>query len=504
MIENAKALTFVLALAICVFWITRPVMLHYTSKSDLTRRHCAWLLLTSAAFLSPSFWLYVLIAVPVYFWAGRKDSNPVAFYLLLLQVIPQIPIYIPVVGIKNLFELDNYRLLALCVLLPAAFRTPKGFVSLRRYRLPGLLILAYGALTIWNRSPYTSFTDSLRGIFLFLIDTYLLYKVVRRWSASRQQIIEALASLFLGCAIMAAIGTFESAKHWLLYELIQQQWVGTTNIFYLSRAGMLRPSASSGNVLVLGFLLAIGVGIWLNIGKNSLSAVRRTLVWLLLIVGLIVTYSRGPWIGAVVIAAIWLLSGNARPILRPRTIAVGALIAICLILSPLGARVIHALPFMGGTEGADTFTYRQRLLDRSLDLIKEHPLFGNQLVLFSMEDLRQGMGMIDIVNSYIAVALFNGLIGLVLFLGPILTVLLRLYREARKLQIAEPETAALGSTLVSCIVGTLVMLATCSFIFGYTKIYYVLIAMSAGYVMSVGKPLPMPGAIANSNLGASR
>ena len=35
-------------------------------------------------------------------WGGRKDSNPVAFYQLLMQVNPDTPVEIPTVGINEL------------------------------------------------------------------------------------------------------------------------------------------------------------------------------------------------------------------------------------------------------------------------------------------------------------------------------------------------------------------------------------------------------------------
>src|SRR6185437_2975970 len=107
---------------------------------------------SAAAFLSPSFWAFALVAAVALFWGGRKDTNPLAFYLLLINVIPSIPIQIPTIGlpIKQLFELDIFRLLSFCVLLPAAWR-------LRRTKDPNriqglqtmdLLLIGYGILTV--------------------------------------------------------------------------------------------------------------------------------------------------------------------------------------------------------------------------------------------------------------------------------------------------------------------------------------------------------------------
>ena len=77
---------------------------------DFARRRNVWLLLTTAAFLSPSFWIYVMIAMPVMAWAAHRDSNPTALYLFLYFVIPPVFIAIPTVLINQLFALSNERL----------------------------------------------------------------------------------------------------------------------------------------------------------------------------------------------------------------------------------------------------------------------------------------------------------------------------------------------------------------------------------------------------------
>src|SRR5262245_10431772 len=105
-----------------IFRFARPIAMRFTSAEDFSRRRNVWLALTAVAFLSPSFWVFVAVAVPLLVWAGRQDSNPVALYLLLLHVIPPIPVAIPVIGISQLFDLDNYRLLSFCILVPAALR----------------------------------------------------------------------------------------------------------------------------------------------------------------------------------------------------------------------------------------------------------------------------------------------------------------------------------------------------------------------------------------------
>src|SRR5579863_3538628 len=112
------ALIVVLVIAAAIFRIAKPVALRFSGSHDFSRRRNVWFVLTIAAFMSPNFWIFALLGIPLLIWAGRKDTNPVALYLLLFQVIPSVPIDIPMVGLNTLFPLDNYRLLSCCVLMP--------------------------------------------------------------------------------------------------------------------------------------------------------------------------------------------------------------------------------------------------------------------------------------------------------------------------------------------------------------------------------------------------
>ena len=98
MIFSIKAMIVVLAIGVMVFRFGKPIALLFSSESDFNRRRNVWFVLTVDGFLSPNFWLFALIAAPLLPWAGRKDTNPLALYLILLHVIPPIPVAIPVVA----------------------------------------------------------------------------------------------------------------------------------------------------------------------------------------------------------------------------------------------------------------------------------------------------------------------------------------------------------------------------------------------------------------------
>ena len=122
MFADIKPLIVVWLLAAGVFYLAKPIALQFMTAEDLSRRRLTWFLLTGMSFISPNFWVYTLVAVPMLVWACRRDSNPIALYAFMLHVIPPVPVIIPILGNNGLFALDNFRLLAFCVLLPGSLR----------------------------------------------------------------------------------------------------------------------------------------------------------------------------------------------------------------------------------------------------------------------------------------------------------------------------------------------------------------------------------------------
>jgi O-antigen ligase len=511
MFYSIKALIVVLAIAATIFHLAKPIALRFISAEDFSRRRLMWFGLTAVSFVSPNFWLYTLVAAPILVWANRKDSNPIALYLLMLHVIPPVDVIIPVLGNNGLFALDNYRLLALCVLLPAAIRYRKN----RENSMAGtfgamdILLLAFGVLQVALYTPPDlphhflipdSPTNALRRAVLFILDTYLLYFTVTRTCQSRRKMVDAAATFCLSCGVMGAIAMFEHLKGWLLYVDIAARWGTDPNAaFYLTRAGSLRAQASAGHALALGYLLAVAFGFWLYLKSQVESRIQRIGVTLLLWGGLFATYSRGPWLGA---AAIYFTFNAVGPRAASRLVkgtAVALALAGLIGVSPIGERILEVLPVLGRSADS-SITYRQRLAERGWELVLAHPFFGDQFPWPEMEDLRQGEGIIDVVNTYLGVALNYGLIGLFCFLSFILLGLTTVYVRSKELTRSDPDLASFGTTLIACIVGTLVMLDGNSFFLGCEKMFYVLAGLAAAYARLTRSPSHRPAVVGTGNL----
>lgn len=486
-----KELIALLVLSIPTFAIAKSTALLFMEEADFKRRRNVWVIVTIAAFLSPNFWVFVLIAAPTLYWGGKRDANPLAFYLLLMNVVPPISVEIPTIGINHLFDLNIFRLLSFCVLIPAALRLRKARepAAVKDIRTLDLLLIGLGVLQVAFYVPpdgatgillQNSFTNILRDAFLFFVDVYVLYYVASRSCTNRRALQDALAAFVISCTLMAVVAVFESVKHWLLYNDLNALWGGNPlDSEYLIRAGLLRTEASSGHPLVLGYLLAIAFGFWLYLKTRVNRRAIRMTVTAVLLAGLFVSFSRGPWGGALVIFIAYSAFGPHSNSKLLKLVAASLVVGILLVGSPAGQQLRSMLPFAGNKQASASLLYRERLVNRSWELIQASPLFGDQLALSKMQKLRQGQGIIDIVNAYVNVTLFHGFLGLALFLAFILGALAKGRSATRSLAQADADIKLLGASLAACIVGTLLMLADCGLELGYAILFYVLAGLSA-------------------------
>ena len=496
-----KPLIYVLVIAAIVFRLSKPFAVLFITPQDLARRRKVWYALTIVAFLSPSFWLFVLVAIPVMTIAGRKDSNPSALYLMLLQVIPGIDVPVPMIGMPFLFIINNYFLLSICIMLPVALRIlrSKQKTDDRRLDAMDFCLLAYGLLTailyVHYESPDGgvfpgSITESLRRGLVFLLGIFIAYYSLRHLNSDRRKLVDSMASFCLACALMAAIAVFESARHWALYQTAVQ-WGYFAGSRPLTRGDSLRAMASSGHSLALGHLLVVALGFWLYLQTRLESAWLRIGVTVLYWAGLFAAYARGAWIGAVLVSLLFTA-------LRPNPLSkilkaslVGALVVGLVYLSPLADRIISVMPFLGGQVDTFNVTYRDRLWDRAWQVIQQSPIWGDPAALSKMHDLRQGEGIIDLVNSYVAVLLGSGFVGLTLFGIFILIPLMKAWSANRLLKASDPDLCLMGASFVCCIIGTLLLIGSTSFEGASERLFYILAALGAAYAQ-VAKASQLP------------
>jgi O-antigen ligase len=252
---------------------------------------------------------------------------------------------------------------------------------------------------------------------------------------------------------------------------------------YLGREGIIRAIASAGQPIALGYTVATAIGLYLYLQKSITPKISSRMGALLLFLGLLAPLSRGPWVGTVCIILVFIITGKQIVKRLSFLLLAGVTIIPLIIISPVGEKVINLIPFIGETEKFNV-DYRGRLFVNSMTVIKRHPWFGSvdYLETPEMESMRQGQGIIDIVNTYIQVTLESGFIGAGLFIGFFLTICWGIYRGFRRLQDKSTEEYLLGRALLATIAGTLVIIATVSSITVIPIVYWSIAGLGAAYI----------------------
>lgn len=485
--EYLRALVVILFLASAVFVFAKASACALASvAADFERRRNLWFAITLAAFLAQNYWLFVVIAAAMTLIAVPRESNRLAMFYLLLFAAPSIAQQIPGMGIVRYFFTLNYvRLLSLAILLPAflALQGQRGAEQFGR-TLPDKLVVAYLVLNFVLQIRVDTFTNSLRhGALYAFLDVFLPYYVASRSVRDVRAFRDALMAFVVAALVLSVIAAFEFAKHWLLYSPLDSalgvQWGYGS---YLERAGTLRAQGSTGQPIALGYVAAVAMGFLLFLRRSVPGFPSWGLAFVVLGAGLVASLSRGPWAGAIVILLAFVALGPAAGAQMAKLGFVGALAIPVLLVSPFGERFVKLLPFIGTVDQFNV-SYRERLLEVSVGVIMQNPFFGSLGSIYrpDLESLRQGEGIIDIVNTYLGVGLASGLVGLSLFSGFFIAVVFLTYRAMRSLTDKNDELYALGRALIATLLGIMVIIFTVSSITVIPIVYWSVAGLGVAY-----------------------
>jgi O-antigen ligase len=150
-----------------------------------------------------------------------------------------------------------------------------------------------------------------------------------------------------------------------------------------------------------------------------------------------------------------------------------------LLLTPIGERIVYY--FTTVDEGS--YTYRTRLFEIAIDAIIRDPLFGSYDYIYSpaFQELKQGQGIIDIVNTYIAIALGSGLAGLGFFVFFFAIVIWGVWRQMKTVVEQNCKAYDIGRSLFAALICILVTIGTVSSITVVPVIYYLIAGLGVAY-----------------------
>ena len=516
--EHLVALVYILVIAgTCFLVMARPLTARLMAPADFARRRNLWIAVTVATFLAHNFWLAMLASALIVGFGSRREQNPVAMYCVLLFAVPQFDMQISGFGVVNyLFELNHPRMLALVLLLPAALKlAAQPRAANPRLYLPDTLFAIYFIYVFVATATADSVTGLMRFTVYLLLDHALLYYVITRSVVDRRRLFDTLAAFVMGVAVVGVIAGFENLRSWLVYESLRiplgipLQNIGTYLLRETEDGGYLRAYVTMGHAIALGFTSMVAVTLLLALTRSfsppaALAAMQRNApsqmpkllgiaVMLMPMVGLLAAVSRGPWLGCAIVMVLGLSFGpGAKQRLLWMLAALPVVIAALLIL-PQGQKFIDLLPFVG-TVDPGSVSYRTQLLDRAMIVFWQNPIFGSLQYLNNpaLEEMRQGQGIIDIVNAYVGVALAFGSIGLLLFVAPSAYALWASWTTSRRLAKQDPDAEAAGRALAMSMLGVLLVIGAASHYFHIPIVHWLVVSLCAAFAASAPSWRPAP------------
>lgn len=470
--DYVRALVFVLALGGVIFALTIKPLTLLAGRQRILAWYGIWLALTVCFFLTRNFWLILLVSAVILLISTKWEGNRTVLYLLAFCMTPATLFTMPGFGgINNLVAFTFQDFLALLLLVPALLSAKAAKSQFGK--APGFMLFAYFVLVSILTFRETTFTDTLRtsfGLVLSMLVPFFAFSTLVNTEGKMRGVVHAMIFAALSLAL---VGVFETVKSWHVYEPAFGSWMYAS---YGLRGGNLRASGSMLDSVPFGMLFMIAIGLCLAVPKSLLSTAQRALLIALLVAGLLSPFSRGPWLGALAILSVFLLTGSNPVGNFLKFTLMGVACIFLLLLTPVGGRVINLLPYVGSQESTVTADYRTQLLENAWIVIKRNPVFGSVDFLQTpeMQKMIQGQNIIDVVNTYLAVALNTGFVGLGLFLLFFAAILAGLARAFRALPESNAELRLTARALFATLCGVLVTIFTVSSVSHIPYFYWIL------------------------------
>ncbi len=424
---------------------------------------------------------YMATAFLCYQYTRGADADPASRIALFFGVAFSISMFEGFAlnpGV-NLGGLSHPRMLSLCILLPMYFSL-KPEANMKKFHAIDKAALIFFVWSLLLDSRDANVTSIGRSFLWMFLDYIIPYIVVRRFTNNYGLLFTAITFALLSQSL---IGATEAILKWHLHTDIERLANFSTqlNPMYKFRYGLLRAQASFLNPLIfalfanMSFLCA--VIFYLKVGLNVPKTYTKLMAYAALgfsILGTLSSGSRAGVAGSILIVIVmfsvrWAIKRKS----DPKKLLVGAFVAGLIVVFTAGGDVIR-----------ENFDYRARLFDIGTQIMLEEPIVGLYVPQddVRMASLKQGEGIVDIVNTYLLIGLKYGFPGLILFVYAIFGGLNRLYYCLRK---SEDEKLAIGLFAFASLFILAFNLATTS-AFGWSYLWiWFLLAISSNIIARV-------------------
>jgi hypothetical protein len=326
-------------------------------------------------------------------------------------------------------------------------------------------------------------------VLVYVIPVYVITRSARN-AEDWRTMLTAMAAVGV---ILSVVVLFEARGTWPLYAPLTSHFSFDLNgIIVKWRGGMMRAYGPMGEATNMGFVSVICFAAALAVRQAFRSNLHYVAIVGLIALGSLPPQSRGGLIGmalAFVISSFYRRGVNGLGQVVGAGSLIGGAYALSMVVGSFGDQIQTSL-----NEAKGTGDYRSELWRRGMEEFWKNPLFGDTFpnVVSRMQDMVQGEGIVDFVNSYLYFMLFAGGIGAALFCLAFIIPMGRLAMIRRRLPplSAEREVAGFCAALLG---SSAVMLAFTSYL--QRPSIFLLIASSITMMIFVPRRATKPKAV---------
>jgi hypothetical protein len=326
-----------------------------------------------------------------------------------------------------------------------------------------LLVIGFAACVAYSEFSNAGYAEAQNLMFAMLASVVAPYFCARWCLRSMDSDIAAARVFVICCVVVSAISIYQfrfgvNLWHLILGPFFPGQGNGWVTTF---RHGFARIAGPYSHAILAGIMLAMAwrLARWLQWGGCWEDKIRHFRLpgtktqWIngLLLLGIIMTIARGPWLGALVGGVLmWVSHAN------DRTKRLKWVLGIFVIGGLIGQMALDAYldikPGMVMTQSQESALYRKELMEKYEAIALEHAAFG-----WGRNTWPKVGGMESIDNYYLLLALMHGIIALALLLFIMAWMAIRLIHKGLK----EPASrCSLPFTFAGIIVMMFVSLGT--------------------------------------------
>lgn len=382
-----------------------------------------WFLVTTSIYFGMHLMVVGFVLFVLSISINKDIDKSIQVFILLYLISPLYEYNISFVpGVNSIFRLTYLLFISVFFLLPilVKLKNKKGFVKFGKTKIDKLFIVLSILYLYDFYRGYSSIPGLARESVIYYFEFLLPYFVLSRYLSNLSKFDVFLLPILYAGLYIALICMFEFVLSWRLYGFTDQL-LKSSDVFtsFKFRGGYLRSTATFTQAIITGYFLVTVLAVLMY--YNNVRKINKIVFLMLafLILGaLYTTSSRGPWVASVLLMFLYYVVFSEN---KFKGVVVGsAMLILGLILLMITGqfeRFYGLLPFIGDPSADD---YRSRLFDAAMIVFKDNILLGAHRFQFTlhpvMQEMRQGEGIIDIVNTYLNLLLTYGVVGLFSYL----------------------------------------------------------------------------------------